>query len=33
MLLILLFYGALTWLVSRTGRWLEHRLWIPVYGT
>ncbi|MFM0520347.1 MULTISPECIES: amino acid ABC transporter permease [Caballeronia] len=33
MLLILLFYGALTLLVSRTGRWLEHRLWIPGYGT
>lgn len=32
MILILLFYGTLTWLVSRAGRWLEHRLWIPGYG-
>ncbi|MDR5759305.1 amino acid ABC transporter permease [Caballeronia sp. LZ035] len=32
MVLILLFYGALTWLVSRAGRWLERRLWIPGYG-
>lgn len=32
MVLILSFYGALTWLVSRAGRWLERRLWIPGYG-
>ncbi len=32
MVLILLFYGTLTWLVSRAGRWLERRLWVPGYG-
>jgi polar amino acid transport system permease protein len=32
MVLILLFYGALTWLVSGAGRWLERRLWVPGYG-
>ncbi|MFM0324279.1 amino acid ABC transporter permease [Caballeronia glebae] len=32
MVLILLFYGVLTWLVSRAGRWLERRLWVPGYG-
>ncbi|EEA01338.1 polar amino acid ABC transporter, inner membrane subunit [Burkholderia sp. H160] len=32
MVLILLFFGLLTWLVSRAGRWLEKRLWIPGYG-
>ena len=32
MILILLFFGLLTWLVSLAGRWLERRLWIPGYG-
>lgn len=32
MVLILLFFGLLTWLVSIAGRWLERRLWIPGYG-
>jgi polar amino acid transport system permease protein len=32
MILILLFFGLLTWLVSRAGHWLERRLWIPGYG-
>jgi polar amino acid transport system permease protein len=32
MVLILLFFGFLTWLVSVAGRWLERRLWIPGYG-
>jgi polar amino acid transport system permease protein len=32
MILILLFFGVLTWLVSLAGRWLERRLWIPGYG-
>jgi polar amino acid transport system permease protein len=32
MVVILLFFGLLTWLVSRAGRWLERRLWIPGYG-
>ena len=32
MIVILLFFGALTWLVSRAGRWLERRLWVPGYG-
>jgi polar amino acid transport system permease protein len=32
MILILLFFGVLTWLVGRAGRWLEKRLWIPGYG-
>lgn len=32
MLVILLFFGVLTWLVSRAGRWLERRLWVPGHG-
>ncbi|PLP99346.1 amino acid ABC transporter permease [Cupriavidus pauculus] len=32
LLLILAFFGVLTWLVSRTGRWLELRLRMPGYG-
>lgn len=32
LLLILLYFGLLTWLVSRAGRWLEHRLRMPGYG-
>ncbi len=32
LLLILLFFWALTWIVSRTGRWLEDRLRMPGYG-
>jgi polar amino acid transport system permease protein len=32
MIVILLFFGLLTWLVSLAGRWLERRLWIPGYG-
>ena len=32
LLLILLYFGALTWMVSRTGRWLEGRLRMPGYG-
>lgn len=32
LLLILLWFGLLTWLVSRAGRWLEHRLRMPGYG-
>ncbi|QKV54573.1 amino acid ABC transporter permease [Comamonas antarctica] len=32
LLLILLWFGLLTWLVSRAGRWLEQRLRMPGYG-
>jgi len=32
MILILLFFGALTITVNLAGRWLEHRLRIPGYG-
>lgn len=32
MILILLFFGALTFTVNLAGRWLEHRLRIPGYG-
>lgn len=32
MLLILLFFGVLTYSVNRAGRWLEHRLRMPGYG-
>ncbi|MBU67690.1 MAG: amino acid ABC transporter [Cupriavidus sp.] len=32
LLLILAFFGVLTWLVSRTGRWLELRWRMPGYG-
>lgn len=32
LLLILLYFWGLTWLVSRAGRWLEHRLRTPGYG-
>ena len=32
LLLILLYFWGLTWLVSRAGRWLEHRLRMPGYG-
>ena len=32
LLLILLYFGLLTWLVSVAGRWLEDRLRIPGYG-
>lgn len=32
LLLILLYFGALTWLVSRAGSWLEGRLRMPGYG-
>lgn len=32
LLLILVFFGVLTWLVSVAGRWLEHRLRMPGYG-
>lgn len=33
LLLILLYFGLLTWAVSRAGRWLEARLRMPGYGT
>lgn len=32
LLLILLWFGLLTWLVSRAGRWLESHLRMPGYG-
>ena len=32
LLLILLYFGLLTWLVSVGGRWLEARLRMPGYG-
>ncbi|MGP1614474.1 MAG: amino acid ABC transporter permease [Pollutimonas bauzanensis] len=32
MILILLFFGALTFAVNQTGRWLEERLRMPGYG-
>jgi polar amino acid transport system permease protein len=32
MILILLFFGALTHVVNRAGRWLETRLRMPGYG-
>ncbi|EER62290.1 polar amino acid ABC transporter, inner membrane subunit [Acidovorax delafieldii 2AN] len=32
LLLILLWFGLLTWLVSLAGRWLEHHLRMPGYG-
>lgn len=32
LLLILVWFGLLTWLVSRAGRWLEHRWRMPGYG-
>ncbi|MFT4191484.1 MAG: amino acid ABC transporter permease [Comamonas sp.] len=32
LLLILGYFWLLTWLVSRAGRWLEHRLRMPGYG-
>lgn len=32
LLLILAWFGLLTWLVSRAGQWLEHRLRMPGYG-
>jgi len=32
MLLILAFFGVLTWLVTLAGRWLERRYRIPGYG-
>jgi polar amino acid transport system permease protein len=32
LLLILIWFGLLTWLVSRAGRWLEHRWRMPGYG-
>ncbi len=32
LLLILLYFGLLTWLVSVAGRWLESRLRMPGYG-
>lgn len=32
LLLILLYFGLLTWLVSMAGRWLEARLRMPGYG-
>lgn len=32
LLLILLFFGLLTWGVARAGRWLERRLRMPGYG-
>ncbi|GAA6118539.1 amino acid ABC transporter permease [Acidovorax sp. FG27] len=32
LLLILLWFGLLTWLVSRAGRWLEHHWRMPGYG-
>lgn len=32
LLLILLWFGLLTWIVSRAGRWLEHQLRMPGYG-
>ncbi|MCH1997427.1 ABC transporter permease subunit, partial [Achromobacter xylosoxidans] len=32
LLLILLYFGLLTWLVSVAGRWLEARLRMPGYG-
>ena len=32
LLLILLYFGLLTWLVSVGGRWLETRLRMPGYG-
>ncbi len=32
LLLILLYFGLLTWLVSQGGRWLEQRLRMPGYG-
>jgi polar amino acid transport system permease protein len=32
LLLILLYFGLLTWLVSLAGRWLEERLRMPGYG-
>lgn len=32
LLLILAWFGLLTWLVGRTGRWLESRLRMPGYG-
>jgi polar amino acid transport system permease protein len=32
LLLILLYFGLLTWLVGLGGRWLEERLRMPGYG-
>ena len=32
LLLILLWFGLLTWLVSLAGRWLEQHLRMPGYG-
>lgn len=32
LLLILMYFWLLTWVVSRAGRWLEHRLRMPGYG-
>jgi polar amino acid transport system permease protein len=32
LLLILLWFGLLTWLLSQAGRWLEQRLRMPGYG-
>jgi len=32
LLLILLYFGLLTWLVSLAGRWLEARWRMPGYG-
>jgi polar amino acid transport system permease protein len=32
MILILLFFGALTFAINRAGRWLEVRLRMPGYG-
>ncbi|WP_454733405.1 MULTISPECIES: amino acid ABC transporter permease [Cupriavidus] len=32
MVLLLLFFGVLTWVVSRAGNWLELRLRMPGYG-
>ncbi len=32
MVLLLLFFGLLTWVVSHAGHWLEHRLRMPGYG-
>jgi polar amino acid transport system permease protein len=32
LLLILVYFGLLTWLVSLAGRWLEERWRMPGYG-
>ncbi len=32
LLLILIWFGLLTWMVSAVGHWLEHRLRMPGYG-